>query len=346
MKKSAALLGFMIGLFLVISGWGIVPHLQAAPVEIKFAHVDTPDIFTSKKGAAGVTFKNIVEAETGGEVSVKLFPSGQLGNERELVEGTKLGSIQMSMVSAPLAAFYKEVQVLDIPYLFSSAPVAWKVMDGPFGKELADDCLKKTGMRILAYGETGFRNFTNSSRPIKSPADMKGMKIRVMESPVYVNMVKGLGAAPTPIPWTETYTALQQKVVDGQENPVSVIVMVKFHEVQKYLTLDGHTYGVDFILINDKFYQSLPKETQQILKLAAINAGWAGRAIQQINSAIGVSQLKEKGMEVYAPNAKERAEFRAATQKPVIEYIEKQIGKVWIDKVMKAVKQAEDELAK
>jgi TRAP-type C4-dicarboxylate transport system substrate-binding protein len=206
MKKSTALLGFMIGLFLVISGWGIAPHVQAAPVEIKFAHVDAPDVFISKKGAAGVTFKNLVEAETGGEVSVKLFPSGQLGNERELIEGTKLGSIQMSMVSAAIAGFYKEAQVLDIPYLFSSGPVAWKVMDGPFGKELADDCLKKTGMRVLAYGETGFRNFTNSSRPIKSPADMKGMKIRVMESPVYVNMVKGLGAAPTPIPWTARKT--------------------------------------------------------------------------------------------------------------------------------------------
>jgi TRAP-type C4-dicarboxylate transport system substrate-binding protein len=122
--------------------------------------------------------------------------------------------------------------------------------------------------------------------------------------------------------------------------------MVKFNEVQKYLTLDGHTYGVDFILINDKFYQSLPKETQHILKISAINAGWAGRAIQQINSAIGVSQLKEKGMEVYAPNAKEREQFKAATQKPVMEYIEKQIGKPWIDKLMSAIKQAETELAK
>jgi len=220
------------------------------------------------------------------------------------------------------------------------------VMDGWFGKELAEECLKKTEMRVLAYGETGFRNFTSSKALIKSPADMKGMKIRVMESPVYVNMVKGLGAAPTPIPWPETYTALQQKVVDGQENPVSVIMQVKFYEVQKYLTLDGHSYGVDFILINDKFYQSLPKETQQTLKRAAIIAGWAGRGIQQINSAIGVSQLQEKGMQVYKPNEKEMAMFKDATQKPVIEYIEKQVGRPWVDKLMKAVQEAEAELAK
>jgi len=336
-------LGMWAGLFCLMF---IVASAVAAPVEIKFGHVDPPDVFTSKKGAAGAAFKNIVEAETAGGVEVKVFPAGQLGGERELVEATKLGTIQMSMVSAAIAGTYKEAQVLDIPYLFSSAAVAWKVMDGWFGKQMAEDCLKKTGMRVLAYGETGFRNFTTSVRLIKSPADMKGLKIRVMESPVYVNMIKALGAAPTPIAWPETYTALQQKVVDGQENPVSVILSVKFFEVQKYLTLDGHSYGVDFILVNDKFFQGLPKETQHILKTSAINAGLIGRGIQQLNSAIGLSQLKEKGMEVYSPNPRERAMFREAAQKPVMEYIEKQIGKAWIDKLMKAVKEAEAELAK
>lgn len=336
-----ALCALTVGL--LVAGVGV--SYVVAGVEIKFAHVDPADVFSSKKGAAGVTFKNLVEAEDP-SVSVKLFPAGQLGGERELIEGTKLGTVQMSMVSAALAGYYKEAQVLDIPYLFDSAPVAWRVMDGWFGKEMAEDCLKKTGMRVLAYGETGFRNFTNSKAPIKSPADMKGLKIRVMESPVYVNMVKGLGALPTPIPWPETYTALQQKVVDGQENPVAVIMQAKFSEVQKFLTLDGHSYGVDFILINDKFFQSLPKETQQVLKRAAIIAGWAGRSIQQVNSAIGISQLQEKGMQVYKPTPKEMAMFKDATQKPVIEYIEKQVGKPWIDKVMKAVQEAETELAK
>jgi tripartite ATP-independent transporter DctP family solute receptor len=343
MEKRKILLAGLAGLFSLIF---ISALTFAAPIEIKFGHVDPPDVCTSKKGAAGAAFKNLVEAETAGGVEVKVFPAGQLGGERELIEATKLGTIQMCMVSAAIAGYYKEAQVLDIPYLFASAPIAWKVMDGWFGKEMAEDCLKKTGMRVLAYGETGFRNFTNSVRPIKSPADMKGLKIRVMESPVYITLVKALGASPTPIAWPETYTALQQKVVDGQENPVSVILSVKFFEVQKYLTLDGHSYGVDFILINDKFFQSLPKETQQILKTSAVNAGMIGRAIQQLNSALGVSQLKEKGMEVYSPNPKERALFREAAQKPVMEYVEKQIGKTWIDKLMKAIKEAETELAK
>jgi tripartite ATP-independent transporter DctP family solute receptor len=279
-------------------------------------------------------------------VNVKVFPASQLGNERELIEGTKIGTIQMSFVSGAIAGFYKEAQVLDIPYLFSSGPVAWKVMDGPFGQEMAADILQKTGMRVLAYGETGFRNFTNSSRPIKSPADMKGLKIRVMETPVYVNMVKALGAAPTPIAWSEVYTALQQKVVDGQENPVATIMQAKLYEVQKYLTLDGHSYGVDFFLINDKFYRSLPQETQQIIKTSAVTSALVGRGIQTLNSATGISELQAKGMEVYAPNNAEAAQFKAATQAPVIDYVEKQIGRAWIDKLFKAIKEAEADLAK
>ncbi len=333
----------VIGLFCLFF---VVGSALAASIELKVAHVNPADVFASGKGAAGAVLKNIIESETGGGVEVKLFPASQLGGERELIEGTKIGTIQMSLVSAAISGFYKEAQVLDIPYLFSNAPVAWKVMDGWFGKEMAEDCLKKTGMRVLAYGETGFRNFTNSKLPIKSPADMKGLKIRVMESPVYVNMVKALGAAPTPIAWPETYTALQQKVVDGQENPIATIVFAKLFEVQKYLILDNHSYGVDFFLINEKFYQGLPKETRQIVKAAAINAGLCGKGLQQTNSAIGLAQLKEKGMEIYSPNQKERAMFREAAQKPVIEYIEKQIGRTWVDKLLKAVKEAEAELAK
>jgi TRAP-type transport system periplasmic protein len=346
MKKSAALLGFMIGLFVVISGWGLVPRLYAAPIEIKIGHGDSPDIYTSRKAASSTVFKVLVETETGGAVEVKIFPAGQIGNEREMTEGVKLGTLQMAMVSGPLANYFKEAQVLDIPYLFSSYPVAWKVLDGWFGKEMAAECLKKTGMRVLSYGQIGFRNFTNSTRAIKSPADLKGMKIRVMESPVYINLIKSMGASPTPIPWTETYTALQQKVADGQENPVTSIKFAKLYEVQKYLTMDGHTYGVDFMLINEKFFQTLPKDTQMIVKNAAVTAQNCGKGIDTIDSTLGIQFLKEKGMEVYSPSAKEKAMFREAAQKPVIEYLEKQIGKTWIDKVMKAVKEAEAEVAK
>lgn len=344
MKRLAALTVLVLSVCVALMGWGF--STAASAVEIKLGHVDPADVCVSKKGAAGATFKGLVEGATGGNVIVKVFPASQLGNERELIEGTKIGTIQMSFVSGAIAGFYKPAQVLDIPYLFASGPVAWKVMDSWFGKEMAADILKQTGMRVLAYGETGFRNFTNSNRPIKSPADMKGLKIRVMETPVYVNMVKALGAAPTPIAWSEVYTALQQKVVDGQENPVATIMQAKLYEVQKYLTLDGHSYGVDFFLINDKFYQSLPQETQQIIKTSAVTSALVGRGIQTLNSATGISELQAKGMEVYAPNRAEAAQFKTATQAPVIDYVEKQIGREWIDKLFKAIKEAEADLAK
>lgn len=330
----------MVGLFLVGFAFG-VSSVQAAPVEIKLAHADAPDIYTSKKAAGSTVFQQLVEVHTGGAVDVKLFPAGQVGGEREIAEAVKLGTLQIGMLSGPLANFYKEAQVLDIPYLFSSYPVAWKVMDGWFGKEMAEDCLKKTGMRILAYDQVGFRNFTNSAHPIKSPADLKGLKIRVMESPVYIALIKALGASPTPISWTETYTSLQQRVVDGQENPVTSIKFAKLYEVQKYLTLDGHTYGVSFMLMNEKFFQSLPKETQAIILTDAASAATVSRGIDTLDSTLGTQFLKEKGMEIYSPTAKELAMFREAAQKPIIEYLEKQIGRTWIDKILKAVKEAE-----
>jgi TRAP-type C4-dicarboxylate transport system substrate-binding protein len=174
---------------------------------------------------------------------------------------------------------------------------------------------------------------------------MEGLKIRVMETPLYITMVKALGASPTPIAWPEVYTSLQQGVVDGQENPVGVILNNKFSEVQKYLILDGHAYGTDFILINDKFFnEKLTPEQQGIIKRAAIVAGNCGRAIQQLNSAMGVSALKEQGMEVYSPTTEERAQFKEATQGPVIEWMKSQVDPEWIEKVMNAVKQAEAEL--
>ncbi len=322
-----------------------VPTARAAQFEIRLAHPDPADIYTSRKAAGSTVFKNIVESETGGAVKINLFPAGQLGGEREIAEAVKLGSIQIGMLSGPFSGFCKEAQVFDIPYLFPSHLVAYRTLDGPFGKELAEECLKKTGMRILTYAQVGFRNFTNSARVIKTPGDLKGLKFRVMENPVYMNLVRSMGAAPTPIPWPETYTALQQKVVDGQENPISSIKFAKLYEVQKYMTMDGHTFGVSFMLVNEKFFQSLPKEYQAILKNAALTSAVSENGIDNLENSLGLQFLKDKGMEVYSPTAAEKAQFRAAAQPPVIEYLEKQVGRSWIDKVLSAVKQTEAALA-
>jgi len=339
-KFSSIALGICVLVLVGLVPFGL-PTVQAAQFEIRLGHADPPDIYTSRKAAGSTVFKAMVENETGGAVKVNLFPAGQIGGEREVAEAVKLGSVQIGMLSGPFSGFCKEAQVFDIPYLFPSLLVAYRTLDGPFGKELAEECLKKTGMRILTYSQVGFRNFTNSARVIKTPADLKGLKFRVMENPVYMNLVRSMGGAPTPIPWPETYTALQQKVVDGQENPISAIKFAKLYEVQKYMTTDGHTFGVSFMLINEKFFQSLPKEYQTILKHAALTSAVSENGVDNLDNSIGLQFLKDKGMEVYAPTAAERAQFRAAAQPPVIKYLEEQIGRPWIDKVLNAVKQTE-----
>lgn len=307
---------------------------------LRFAHVDPNDWTTSKKGAASQVFKNLVEAET--DMTVDLFPAGSLGSEDDLVQGTQDGTISITMVSGSYANYCAAAAVTDIPYTFPSAPVAWEVMDGEFGQALADHCLEQTGLRTLAYGETGFRHFTNSVRPIASPADMKGLKFRVQTIPLYLEMVRGLGAEPQGIAWGEVPTALATGVVDGQENPISVIYGNNFYEFQKYLTLDRHVYGVDHILINDELFQSLPESDQAALQRAAVVAGTVGRAIQQFGSAEGVSKLIEEGMEVTQPTDAQMAEFREAAQPAVQAYLREELGDdaEWIDRLADAVDNA------
>lgn len=320
-----------------IIGLMVFSSTAFAATTIKFGHVDPAEWQSSKKGAAGAIFKAIVEGES--DMKVELFPAKALGDENDLVQQLQEGTTQMAMVSGAMSKVCKVADVLNIPYTFSSAPVAWEVLDGPFGDELAAYCLKQSGLRTLAYGETGYRNFTNSKREIKTPADMKGLKFRVQPIPLYVEMVKGLGGEPTPIAWSEVPNALATGVVDGQENPVGVIYNNNLHKLQKYMTLDGHVYGADFILINDEFFKSLPAKDQALLKKAALTAGLMGRAIQQFNTAEGVTKVVADGMQVYSPTGAELQQFKDAAQPAVVKWLRGELGAdaVWIDKLDKAV---------
>ena len=313
---------------------------QAADIELTLGHVDPQEWTTSKKGAASKVFKDLVEAESGGRIAVNVYPAGQLGGETDLLQSAQEGTLSMAIVSGPFSQLCAEASVLEIPYLFPSAPVAWEVLDGEFGKALGEHCLQKTGLRTLAYGETGFRNFTNSKRPITEPKDLQGLKIRVMTTPLYVEMVKAMGGEPTPIAWPEVPSALATGVVDGQENPVSVIYGNKFYEMQKFISLDGHVYGTDFILINDELLQSLSPQDQAIVKRAAKVAGVVGRAVQQVNSAEGLTKLAENGMQITVPTAEQMAKFQNAAQPAVLEWLKGQIDPSWIARAQDAVKTA------
>ncbi|ANW25956.1 C4-dicarboxylate ABC transporter substrate-binding protein [Vibrio coralliilyticus] len=313
---------------------------SAAAVDITIGHVDSQDWTISKKGAATQVFKNIVEAESGGKIKVNVYPSGQLGGETELLQSTQEGMLTMTMVSGAYSKLCKEANVLEIPYLFPSSPVAWEVLDGEFGQALNEHCLKQTGLRNLAYGETGFRHFTNSKREINTPEDLQGLKIRVMTTPLYVEMLKSLKAEPTPIAFPEVPAALTTGVIDGQENPVSVISANKFYELQKYITLDGHVYSTDFLLMNDDFYTSLSAEDRAIIDRAAKVAGTVGRAIQQVNSAEGLETLAKKGMKITLLTPEQQKQFRDQTQPAVIKWLEGTVDAKWIDGALQAVEQA------
>ena len=326
----------LLGLLMVFCSGALAQELV-----LGFAHVDPADWTISKKGAAALTFKNIVEGESGGRIVVELFDSGSLGGETDLVQSVQDGTLEMTMISGAMSQVCPEAAVLDIPYIFSSAAIAWQVIDGSFGEALAQHCLETTGLRTLAYGETGFRNFTNSVRPIRTPADLEGLSIRVQNTPLFVNLIESLGGEPTPLAFSELPTALATGVVDGQENPVSVIYSNNLYEVQDYLTLDGHVYAADFMVISDDVYQSLSAADQALLKRAAVVAGSVGRSIQQFNSADGVARLIEAGMEVYTPTAEELAQFRAASQPAIIEYLREEIDSQWIEDLQAAVAEAE-----
>ncbi len=308
--------------------------------ELKLAHADSTDPTVSRKQAQALAFASLVNSRSGGRLVVKVYGAGSLGAEREYVEGIKAGTVEAGIASGVIANFFPTAAVTDIPFLFPTSQVAWDVMDGPFGDKLRDLFLKQTGMRALAFAEVGFRHFTNNVRPIKSPADLKGLKIRVQETPVYVNMLKAVGASPTPVAWTETYTSLQTGVVDGQENPVGSILSGKIYEVQKYVTLDGHVYGVDWFIINEKFFKSLPADLQYIVLDSAQASSTVGRGVLTYINAAGIQVLVDNKLQIYSPTEEEMDQFKKAMQPAVIDWLKTKVDPALITEAQKAVADA------
>ena len=340
--KKMSIFVLVISLVLTIS----MACFAASPILIKLSHGDTADGSYGTCDNGALTFQRLVESRSAGRIKVEIYPNCQLGSEREMEESVMMGTTQMTWCSTPdYAGWVPEIGVLGIPYLFSSPSIAFKVLDGDFGKEFNEFFVKKSGIRFLSWGHIGFRHFTNNVRPIKSPEDMKGLKMRVQQNPVSIQMVKSLGGNPTPIAWGELYTSLQQGVVDGQENPTSMIQVAKLYEVQKYLTLDGHVFGINPLAINEKFYQSLPDDLKFIVADSARIAAIAYRGLLEFGNGLDIQDLTKKGMEIYAPSPAEVAKFKDATQGAVKEYLVKEIGKEWVDKLTAAIEKAEKEYA-
>ena len=267
-------------------------------------------------------FAELVKAKTNGAIEVQIFHSSQLGSERDAIEGVTLGTLEATLVStAPLANFSKKFLVFDLPFIVKDRATAYKALDGELGNQMAAS-LEPKGIKTLAFWENGFRMLTNSRRPIEKPADVAGLKIRLMENPVHMATFKTLGAAPVPMPFGELFTALQQKTVDGQENPLVIIKTSKFYEVQKHLALTGHFYSPAALLIGQKFFRGLTADQQKAIQDAAYEArDWERKYCQDLEDSL-VSELKASGMQVTRPDLDA---FEKACE-PVYNQFEAEIG--------------------
>ena len=302
----------------------------AGPQTIKLAHV-----VNEKDGfhIAALKFKELVEARTKGAVKVEVFPNASLGDERTLIEGMQIGTIAMGVITnGPVANFLPEIAAFEMPFMFASPEEAYKVLDGPVGQKVLAK-LDAINLKGLAYAERGFRNLTNSKKVVKTPADMAGLKIRVMENPVYIDTFKTLGTNAVPMAWTEALTALQQGTIDGQENPINVIYSFKLNETQKYLTMTKHSYAPALFLMSKKVFGSFNKETQDILVKAAQEAAVHERKWNAEQMAEQLKALKEKGMQITDPDT---AAFQAAV-KPVYDKYGPKFGTL-LDDINKAKK--------
>jgi len=338
MRRTIAKIGLVSSMLICfVLMLGLSSALAAEKIIMKIGHADAQDVFTSRKHSQLIAFKEIVNAKSDGRIEVRVFGGGSMGGERELIESVKLGTMQMTSCSAAFGGFFPGDMIFSIPYLFPSATVAWQVLDGPFGKQMSDAAFKATGMRNLGFAEVGFRNLTNNKRPIRTPADMVGLKMRIQENPLWHIIMKSWGANATPVAWPETYTALSSGTVDGQENPVSVILNSKLQEVQKYMTLSEHVYGVDWLLINEKFWQSLPKDLQAIVQEAAKISCTVGRGVQQLNSGIGIAKILQAGVKIYTPTPQEKELFKKAAQGPAVAFVKTKADPKLVDAALKAV---------
>ena len=282
--------------------------------------------------------KEYVEFKSGGEIEIRLF-FNTFGGSLQVTEQVKNGTLEMALTDdSVLGSFHKPMQIFQIPYLFPSSPVAWEFMRSPFVREITDDMRKATGIRTLALSENGFRNLTNNSREVKGPDDMKGLKMRTMQSQVYVNFMKSMGAAATPIAYPELITSLKQNVVDGQENAAATIWDGKLYEVQKFMSVNEHIYGLHFIIINDKVFQGLSADQRQILMDGAAVHAEVANSRKSMDSLQAIQKIRDKGTKVYVNSPTEKDAFRKQTQEPVIEFIAGQVGRPIVDKLLNAVK--------
>lgn len=298
-----------------------------AATELKLGYPLGP---TSHVGVGASTFAAEVVQRTGGRFVIEQFPNLALGGEREMVEGAQIGSVDLVITSTgPVGNFAEETLIFDIPFLFRDYPHARAVLDGPIGQAILDH-LANRGLIGLAWGENGFRHLTNNLRPVTRPADLHGMKLRTMQNDVHIEAFAALGALPTPMAFTEVFTALQQGTVDAQEGSIPVIVSGRFSEVQRYLSLTRHVYSPALFIMSPTVWDDLSEADRRIFVEAARTAARAMRDEVTRVEQSGIETLRRQGMQV--TTEVDTAAFQAALA-PAYARFAQRFGQDAIDRI-------------
>lgn len=321
-------------------GLSVMMVMSSANAEIKdrslkFGHFSTGE---STYGQGAYKFADIIKEKSGGKIEVTIYNSAQLGNEVQQVGATQGGLQDFFLISSsPLVSIVPHLQVLDFPGLLSSKEVAYTLLDGPIGREMLKEFEKKN-LVGLEYWENGFRQFTNNERPINDISDFDGLKVRVIQNPIYLDMFEALGTNAVAMPFAELYTALETRIVDGQDNTIATDHMSKFHEVQKYLTITNHVFNPMMLVASKKLWDSMSDEERQIIQSAATEAGLYQRELADRMEKEQIADMESEGMQVtyFSP---EQTEKMKEIMSPVIDKYSKRVDEDFVKKVYAEVDQ-------
>ncbi|MEH0021715.1 MAG: TRAP transporter substrate-binding protein [Desulfobacter sp.] len=345
--------GFAAILAICVLIAGTTSARAGKPITIKMASWDPPLVLDTEKtngqfsssNMKAQMFKKVVERDSGGRIRVVILPNGQVGGDKDAFEMLQAGALDMSAYpGCVMANFVPECYTYQIPYLFRDHTVANQVMNGHFGNELAGLVLERTGVRILRWGTETFMDYMTSGEPFKLPSDLKGKKIRTPPQSNYIAMTKLLGATPTPVPFSELYTALQQGVVDGSQSPMAVVEMFKLDQGLKFINHNKVSYLVGVVSASERFWKTLSGDDKKLVINAAYQASEFHRAIILYGSHLFGDSLARKGVTVYIPTATEKAAWKAAMHAPMITWTRKKIGDAWVDKILSAVADVEERI--
>ncbi|MCL1995859.1 MAG: TRAP transporter substrate-binding protein [Defluviitaleaceae bacterium] len=340
MPLTPLLLSFLV---LLLSGcmW---QEIDRTPVEnvgqsfrIRVAHGGSEAMLTHR---ALEVFREEVENNSNGQISVQIFPSGQLGNEATVISSLQTDDIEMTVVNtAAMVPFASFLNVLAVPFVFPSHDIAFSVLDGDFGQQISYMFEEEMGVVGLGFWDSlDFRQLT-SNRPIQTPDDLSGLRIRTMENPIQIAIWNSLGASPTPISFAELYTSLQQGIVDAQENPLELITMMRFYEVQEYVTLTNHLFQTSQAVVSARFYHSLPPDLQQVVREAVRTSIEFQREVFSQDYERFMDLLLYNNIEVIALTDEERAMFIEGANE-VVDAIRNQVGSELVDSLHLAVEAA------